>query len=288
MKKIFFCLLFFFSTYCLFSQSLLWKISGKHLEHPSYLYGSIHIQDERVFAFDSVVWNAFNSCDAFAMEVLLDEVNPKELRAAMYMPKGKTLSGMMSKEDFHLLDSIFRKATGTSVMFCNTLKPFFISSSMLQSSLRQDKNQALDMFLLDTARKVGKKCYGVEKLQTQIDAIDAISLKEQIRILSEALHKDYTDTNQTNIEFDNLLNAYLEADFDKIFDLTKDESLPKKFNQVFLVDRNIGMAKSLIHLMSTQSVFCTVGAAHLAGKKGVINILRKKGYIVEPIPFKWL
>ncbi|HRW20642.1 MAG TPA: TraB/GumN family protein, partial [Bacteroidales bacterium] len=54
-----------------FPQSLLWEITGKGFEKPSYLYGTIHIQDKRVFAFDSVVYEKINFCDAFAMEVLM-------------------------------------------------------------------------------------------------------------------------------------------------------------------------------------------------------------------------
>ena len=82
------------------SQSLLWKVSGNGLDKPSYLYGSIHIQDNRVFSFDTTVITTLLSCEAFAMEILMDEIDPKTLKNSMYMPKGKLLSDMMSTEDF--------------------------------------------------------------------------------------------------------------------------------------------------------------------------------------------
>ena len=101
-----------------FPQSLLWKVTGKDLKEPSYLYGSIHIQDQRVFAFDTTVLTSLYSCDAFAMEILMDEIDPKEMTSCTYMPKGKVLSEMMSENDFHKLDSICKKKVGTTA-YCS-------------------------------------------------------------------------------------------------------------------------------------------------------------------------
>lgn len=93
-EKSLFFLTFWLTAFmsAVFPQSLLWKVSGKNMKAPSYLYGTIHIQDERVFSFDNTVYNALFSCDAFAMEVLLDEVDPVQMHECMMMPKGQYLS----------------------------------------------------------------------------------------------------------------------------------------------------------------------------------------------------
>lgn len=274
-----------------YSQALLWKVSGKDLKSPSYLYGTIHIQDARVFAFDStVVLGALESCDAFAMEILMDEINANEMKAGLYMPKGKFLSKMMSKTDFELLDSICKKRMGVSVVFMNTMKPFFLSSALTQSEIAQDQAEALDLYLLKKARASKKNCFGVEKYQVQIDAIDAISLKDQIQILLDQIHQiQHPDTTETeNVdEFSELLEAYLAFDLGKMLQASNDPSLPKKFNKVFLIDRNVGMADNFVKIAQEHSLFCAVGAAHLCGEKGVVNLLRKKGYTVEPVVFEW-
>lgn len=256
------------------------------MQKPSYVYGTIHIQDARVFSFDTtVVLDALQSCDAFAMEILLDEINAKEMQAGMYMPKGKMLSKMMSKQDFARLDSTCKKDIGVSAYLVNTLKPFFLASMLGQTQIPTDQEEALDLYFLKRARSAQKNCYGVEKFQTQIDAIDAISLKDQVKMLVATLDEDKSDTTGTG--FDDLLNAYLTFDFDKMLELSNDPSMPKKFNKIFLIDRNVGMADHFEEIALKESVFCGVGAAHLAGEKGVLSLLRKKGYTVEPVIFNW-
>ena len=287
MKKLSLSLLLTFFVAFSFSQSLLWKVTGGDLKSPSYLYGSIHIQDARVFAFDStIVLGALQSCDAFAMEVLLDEVDPKAIRQSQYMKKGKLLSKMMKPADFAKLDSVCKAKLGASAYFVNTIKPFFLSSALQQANMAKDQEDALDLYFLKKARAAGKKCYGVEQYQDQIAAIDAISLKEQVKMLVESLNEDINDDTAQS-QFDELLDAYLTYNFDKMLELSADESLPKKFNKVFLIDRNVGMAEHFAEIAHTQSLFCVVGAAHLAGEKGVPALLRKKGYTVEPVLFQF-
>ena len=113
MKKLFLSCLFAIFVTLSFSQSLLWKVTGGDLKQPSYLYGSIHIQDARVFAFDStVVLGTLQTCDAFAMEILMDEIDPMELKKSQFMPKGKLLSKMMKPADFAKLDSVCKAKLG--------------------------------------------------------------------------------------------------------------------------------------------------------------------------------
>ena len=248
------------------------------------MYGTIHIQNKKVFAFDDVVTKAFESCDAFAMEILMDEINPDEIKEAMFMEKN-TIDEFLTDEQYHILDSVVKEKTGTGMLMYKKMKPFFLSSQLMQMGMEQDMELALDLYFLDKARKAGKSCYGVEKFMDQINAIDAISLEEQV----EMLYTGLTDTSSVNSDqqFDELLQAYLDFDMIKIFEVSNDTALPKEFNKAFLVDRNIGMAKNFIKIAKKESLFCAVGAAHLPGDKGVIELLRKKGYTVEPVIFTW-
>ncbi len=267
------------------AQSILWKVSGKKIKSPSYLYGSIHIQDKRVFAFDQIVLDAFMSTEAFAMEILIDEVTPQEIKEAMFM-KNNTIEEFLTPEQYKILDSIVKAKTGIGMLMYNKMKPFFLSSQIMQLNLKKEMDDALDLYFLKYARKEGKTVYKVEKFAHQVAAIDKISLKEQV----EMLYKGLTDTTISSDEkkFEELLQAYLNFDLNKLFELSNDTSLPKNFNKAFLIDRNKVMAKNFIKIAKKQTLFCVIGAAHLPGENGVINLLRKKGLSVEPVIFNWI
>ena len=266
-----------------FAQSLLWRVSGRDLKAPSYIYGTIHIQDSRVFAFDSTVWHCFNSCEALAVEVLLDQVDYATVREKMMLPKGQSLAKMLSKEDFALLDSLCKAKLGAGALFILNMNPFFVSSALLQADLPQEMPLALDLFFLQQARNREMYCHGLENYMDQIKATDAISLDDQLDILRQTLH----ETGDMAASFDSLVLAYLAFDLETIAQLLEDTLLPNNFSHVLVEKRNQTMYKGFRKLAKKQQVFCAVGAAHLPGDKGLIGLLRKKGYTVEPVKFEW-
>ena len=266
------------------AQSLLWKVTGKDIASPSYLYGTFHIQDDRVFSFDSTVWKAYNSCEAFAGELLFDDIDMKTVRQSMMLPKGQTISDMLSKEDFAILDSICKAKLGASAIFLNTMKPFFLVTSIQQMDFNHDQEEALDMFFQKQAQQQGKSCYGLEKYIDQINALDAIPLKDQVNMMVQFLH----DTNKVAAdENDKLIQTYLAFELDSLVEMTQDTSLPPQFGKILVDKRNITMAKGFRKIAKKEHLFCAVGAAHLGGKKGIIALLRQKGYTVEPVLFQW-
>ena len=266
-----------------FTQSVLWRVSGRDIQSPSYLYGTIHIQDSRVFSFDSTVWRCFNSCEALAVEVLLDRVDYKAVREKMMMPQGQSLVKMLSKEDFAILDSLCKAKMGVGALFLSNMKPFFLSSALQQADLPKEEPLALDLFFLQQARNRGMYCYGLEEYMDHIKATDAISIDDQLKILRQTLH----ETADVAASFDSLVLAYLAFDMSMIAELLADTTLPDNFNQVLVEKRNKTMYKGFRKIAKKQRVFCAVGAAHLPGDKGLIGLLRKKGYTVEPVKFEW-
>jgi uncharacterized protein YbaP (TraB family) len=265
------------------SGAILWEISGKNLKEKSYLFGTIHIQDERVFQFSDKILAAFDSCDAFAMEVILDEVDAETTQNAILLEEG-TIKDIISEEDYALLDAYFKEKAGTSVALYVKLKPFFLYSQLSQLDMEMDMEMALDMHLLQKAREEGKATYSIEKFEEQVAAIDKISLEDQAKLLMDEVKKeDKEDGDEGENETEKLIQAYLDADLDKMIELLADTTLPAEFNQAFVIDRNKVMCKRIIKMIKKESCFCAVGAAHLGGKDGLIELLRAKGYTVKPI-----
>ncbi len=278
----------YFSTLVIFTvminlvngQSLLWKITGKGLKKPSYLYGTIHIQDKRVFAFDDTVLNTLKSCEAYAMELNPEKIDGKELKQFMLMKK-HTLKDLLTPGEYNELDKFLQDKLGQSALLYNKTKPFFIQSQLMQLSMPKDEEEALDMFFFKQAKDAGMAVYGIEKLKEQLAAVNKISLKDQAKMLMETVR----DT--TNQNFEDLVKAYRNEDLNKLSELLKDTTLPGNFEEAFLIKRNKVMAKRISKLIKKQPTFNAIGAAHLPGEHGVIELLRKKGYTVEPVPFKF-
>ena len=296
MKKIIIVFVCIFICLLSFSQSLLWEITGKNLKEPSYLYGTVHIQDKRVFSFDSTVTNVFNKCESFAMEILLDNVDMAEMQKSMLM-KDNSLDKLLTPAEYAVADSIFKKKMGMSISLFKNMKPFFLSGMIteieLQKLASETMKTSLDMYFLQMAKAANKKCYEVETFADQLKMIDDIDLKEQAKMFYEDLTIPVENhTKAMKI----LLNCYLTFDWEECFNSLNYENLydedyvkefGKMFEGIFSTQRNHNMTKSLIEIMKTQTCFCAVGALHLLDEEGIIELLRKEGYTVNPIKFSW-
>ncbi len=280
MKRALFSVIVLFLAVNIYSQNLLWKISGKGIKEPSYLFGTIHITDKRVFSFDSTVYKALDACDALALEMIMDEIKKEDVEKHMLLKKG-TIKDLYTEEEWEVVEKTFKEKTGSNIALFLKMKPFFVYSQLIQSGMSKDMPEALDIFLLKKYRNDKKTVLGIEVLADQIGAIDQISLKEQGKMLYDALQ----DTSKETEQFDEMISTYVKQDLDGMLEMMKDSSLPEKFNQAFLVGRNIKMADNIAKYSKKQPTFNAIGAAHLPGDKGVIALLRKKGLKVEPVPF---
>ncbi|MEI7595222.1 MAG: TraB/GumN family protein [Bacteroidota bacterium] len=265
------------------NNSIFWEISGNGLKSPSYLYGTIHIQDKRVFSMDTIVMKKFNLCQAYAMELLIDKIDPVKMREMIMLPGNKVITNFISKTDSVLLFDSYKANYGGNFALLNRMKPFFISSQLMQNEMPKDMPDALDMYFLKLAKKANKTTLGIEELSDQLGAIEKISIDEQVKMLMDAVK----DTSKQENNFEDLLDAYLNSNLDEMLKLSNDTTLPENFNKAFLIDRNKKMAKNIAKYCTEQITFNAIGAAHLGGKEGVVELLRKKGYTVKPILVKF-
>lgn len=271
-------LIFLAKSHAQETNCLLWEIQGKGIK-TSYLYGTMHLQDERVFIFDSLFWDVFYSCEAYAMELLVSDISNEELSEAMLLPKGKVLGEYISDARLAEIDSLLKINTGNGVMLYQRMKPFFISSQLMQARMPKGETEAMDIYLLNLARSKDMQLFGIERLTDQTAAIDKISISDQVDMLVDGLQ----DTSVSRDDMDIMINTYRSQNLDSMLILMADTSLPDNFNKAFLIDRNKNMAKNIAKISRKFSCFHAIGAAHLPGPKGVIVWLRKMGYTVTPV-----
>lgn len=261
-------------------NGLLWEITGNGLKKTSYLYGTIHIRDNKVFAFDQIVEKKLESCKAFAMEIVMDEINQLDLLQSMKMTD-TSLDKLLSPDEYKKVESVLKQQAGMDIGSFNKLKPFVLYSQLSQSNMPQEKDVPLDMYLLEIARANKMKVVAVEKLEEQLAAINSISVQEQAKMVVKLVNDDSAGMS----DYDNLVEIYLLQDLESMIALTDDEGMPEDFVEQFLVARNKAMAERIIGHINEQSTFTAIGAAHLGGIEGVISLLRAAGYELKAIPF---
>ena len=282
-----FIFVFLFSSLLSFSQnkynSLCWKIYDNGLTDTSYLYGTMHVQDSRVFQFKNGIQEAFNRCEIFALELNMDSVNTFQLMDELIMEPPNRLDSLLTKKEYDLVSQYFKDTLGVGLMIFNKMQPIYTSQLISFEKLKKDQDVALDIYFFNEAKKQNKTTVGLEFMEEQLNAFKSIPYDVQAKELFKAVENAYKGEGQ---EIDELIEYYLNEDLDKLLELTlnsqfMDEEINIIFKQVFLIDRNHKMAERSIKYMKSGPTFIAVGAAHLPGKEGVIENLRKKGYTVE-------
>jgi uncharacterized protein YbaP (TraB family) len=276
--------LIFFGLYVgqLHGQALLWEISSNGLSEKSYLFGSIHIQDKRVFQMDSVVWNRFEQSASFAMEFDVNKANKRQAAARMKM--SKSYAKLLPNEDFQLLKKTVEECTKIPFIMVWRMKPFFISSLISQSVLTKDEKDPMDVYFLEKARKAKKTILELESFEEQINAIDKTPLNEQLESLVKLIHNpDLQASLRAGSEL--LISAYLTQDDTHLYQLILESDQNETFLRQFFTERNYNMLKKIQTFAANGSTFIVVGAGHLAGDEGLVSLLQKEGYTLTPVRF---
>jgi hypothetical protein len=269
-------------------NSLLWEISGKNLSKPSYLFGAIHMLCKEDAALGDSLLTAIAKTERVYLELDMDNIF--EMLGALRQMKMKndtTLADLLSKEDYNKVKE-YMTAKSSLLPFSEleTYKPLLASSLLLESAMDCGTPVAMEQLIMEEAKKRGKRIEGLESMAYQMSIFDSIPYKTQ----AEQLLKFVSDTgNQSDAdnEFGEMMNAYKNQDLKKLSELiNRSEAGIVQFEDLLLYNRNRNWVQKLKTIMPERPVTIAVGAGHLPGVKGVINLLRKEGYTVKPVKNK--
>lgn len=259
-------------------KSLLWEVKTKEGKTCSYLFGTIHAIDETKFYFPKKLEKIASKCDAICLEIAGISSNPPSVEKLMMTDK--SLQDLFTKSQ---MDSIHYWAERFLLMKPNQFdenfgqaKPFFLLQFILKTSLPEDI-KSYELVLEETAKKNNQELLGFETVDFQLSLFDQMTLDEQVRMVMESLRDEKNAKNK----FEEMQQVYLEQDLDQLYKMTKDESTT--LNRSFLEDRNIDWIPKIEEITKNKIVFIAVGAAHLAGPEGVIELLINKGFQVLPV-----
>ena len=208
------------------------------------------------------------------------DMNIFRLMQYIVMQGDTTLQMLMTPKEYSMLDKFVTDSMHLSLAMFNTIKPMFLLGMQEGMSMSEDSTDFLDQYFMKKAKNDGKEIIGIETIEEQIKALDLIPLKEQAKLMLEMVEPD-TTKKQDSIQ--DLVDIYARGDLDAIYTYYRKEDLSNTFNAALITDRNLRMADRIDSIIHKKTLFTAVGALHLPGNEGVINLLRKKGYTLTPI-----
>lgn len=274
----------------LYSQAqLLWKITGKGLSHPSYLFGSQQLIP--ISFLDSVpgLYKAFNSCDAVIGEMALNNIDATgKIQEAAIMPKGLKINDLLSKEEFSLADNEVKSVLKLGLNDVSIMYPELILNlykTEIYKKLTGLKDDVLsDSYFQMVAVEKDKKVIGLETIEQQISYLfQSSSPARQAKLLMQAINeKEGTISNMLQLN-----KLYKEGRITDLFILArKDGDFTDAEYSIIVDNRTENWAVQLPEFMKQSPCFITVGATHLPGKNGLIKILQNAGYIVKAVEIR--
>jgi len=256
-------------------NSLLLKITGNGVESPSYIYGTIHIKDARVFDFSDSVLIALKSCSSFGMEVIMTEENKLKITQNLQLPVGVSLLTIFSNDEYEQLGELLKLQTGHDIENFNNMSPLILISLINSSIFKNEMNQTLDEHLYQRALENRKRTFGLESVEEQIALIDKISYQD--------IFNEIIDIEKQKALAMELLHAYIAADLEKFYKvMMKDKTMVILKNE-FLRIRNQRILQRIIEEIHNEPTFFAISAAHLGAGTGLIVLLKKEGYTVSPV-----
>lgn len=262
-------------------EALFWSIE-KNGQPRGYLLGTIHSEDPRVLEFSAGFLDRLRSNQVFAMEMVPDASTLERLSAYMSYPPGERLEPVIGSDRYRALEaalsaypvpaeSIGRMRPWAALMTLSTPPPitgFFMDLSL---SLRASGN--------------GLEVVGLETLEEQLSFLEEMPLPMQLALLDQAI----AEAGHVAEVHEQMVTAYLENNLEALQALSDEQlqavgrSASDYFIELGIHARNRRMAASLLSRLDHATVFAAVGALHLPGEEGLINILRQHGFLLSPL-----
>ena len=257
-------------------NTLLWKISGNGLKKPSYLFGTIHMlcKDDAILS-DSLK-NIIKNVKEVYFEVDLDNMfEMLGVMGKMKMRGDTTLQDLLSVADYEKVKNYFEtKGSMLPFSMLETYKPMLAASTLQQGGLPCENTATMEQEIMQEAKQYNKPIKGLESMGFQASVLDSIPYKLQAEQLVSYIDNAMKGGEEDK-ELSEMMNAYKNQDLKKLEEmLMKSDPSISNYTDILLFNRNENWVEKLKNLLPEKSILVAVGAGHLPGKKGCINLLR--------------
>ena len=299
MKKLFFTLILMLAIASSVSAQLLYRITGKGLEKPSYIVGTYHLAPA---TFVDSIPGAKAALDE--VEQVCGEVDNAEMESmagrsrlmkAMMLPDGKSLADVLSTDEMDRLNAYMTEMLGADLTNpliksqMGKMNPMAISTQLqlvqyMKVTPGFNPAALIDGYFQQQAKKARKPVMGFETIDFQVSVLYGTAIERQKELLFCMIdNQEYTEMSMKE-----LTEAYFSQDMEKILALTEAklgnfcDSTPEE-DEALIYGRNADWVAKIPAIVNEKSTLFVVGAAHLPGEKGVLELLKAEGYTVEAV-----
>lgn len=282
------------------NAQLLYKISGNGLNTPSYIVGTYHLAPASYVDSIPGARVALETAEQVCGELSMDEMSSLEgtqkVMAAMMLPDGQSLKDVLSEEEFAKLDAFMADVMGVGLSNpmvgaqLGKMTPMAIATQLqllqyMKMTPGFNPNALIDSYFQTEAAKNGKPVIGFETMDFQISVLyKGRSVERQkVQLMCMIDNREYE-----LMMMKTLTEAYFAQDIAKLLEVTEEklgnkcDSTPEE-DEALIYGRNADWAEKMPAIMGDKSTLFVVGAAHLPGERGVLELLKKKGYAVEAV-----
>lgn len=263
------------------SDALLWKVTTDR-GAINHIFGTIHSDDARVLQLKPAVETAFAGSERLVLEIAVSPEGMLELMARMYRRDGSGLREDLPASLYTETVKAF-KTRGLEESWTNRLTIWGAALNLMMP--QSSSGMVLDLQLQTQMQARNKPVLGLETVESQLAVFADLDKESQVRLLSIAL-EELERLEQTT---EQLIRYYLREDLAAIagmereFHTGENRAFMERLMDRLIDQRNRRMVRAMQEYLPAGQTFVAIGALHLPGENGIINLLQKAGYRVEPV-----
>lgn len=258
-------------------KTLLWKVYKEDPSACHYIMGTIHTATSEAMTFRELAEACINRVSVYAGEMNLDTVDRATLTNFLMLPNDQKLTDFFPPKKYQKFKNLILKTYHLDLDDFIRFTPFYISNLLADQSLEQTDSLALDYALWRYASLGGKEMHGLESFQEQCAIMQQIPLDYQLKSFKDSLR----NISQNQKKINSLNKMYAQGELDKLYKSSKKSM--GGIRSLMIYDRNQNMLNRILELFTQKSCFISVGAAHLAGNKGILAGLKRAEFKIKMI-----
>jgi len=275
MKLILYIALILLNINIAFPKSFMWEVKSD--KSTCYILGSVHLADSTLYPLAKEITDAFDESNALVLEIDVSNINPTEVLKFTMLPDTNTLAGAVDKATYTKFVELFKKHNVPAMAY-SKLKPWFAVMTLQSLEMIEGNYSAeygIDMYFLDKAQSKNLKIKALETLEFQMNVLDTLN-----NFSGKFLEYTLEELNESAAQVKDILTAWKNGDTEKMNSIINDGSDIEGFADVMHIinnARNYNMVDKIEKFLEDEEThFVVVGAAHLVGKEGIIELLKSK------------